>query len=388
MARRFAFLSLCLFACAGSVLAEPPFRFPEGRHAHGELRYVNGVPVLIVEGTPEEMGEAVGALAVKPGQRVLDYPADLFKHFYAGTLMAPFVTAGKKMAQHFPDDYQRELDAMARGAGVDRNRLIVGNTLFDLKKLFACSALLVDGERSATGRPLLARNLDYPALGYVHDYSLVTAYRPRNAGHAFATVGFPGLLGCLSGMNDAGLALAVLEVFQVKGTKQWFDPSGLPYALCYRRLLEECATINEAKAMLEKMKRVSTTNLVLADKQGIAVLEVTPQHVLVRRPEQDVCICTNHYCTPELKPFVPLNMFRTRQRFETLRQATVFIDSFGPRQLQRALHAVYIEDETLQTMIFEPASLRLHLAIGQCPSSAAPLRVLDLEPPLTSGRRP
>ena len=35
---------------------------------------------------------------------------------------------------------------------------------------------------------------------------------------------------------------------------------------------------------------------------------------------------------------------------------------------------------TLQTMIFEPAALKLHLAIGECPSSALPLKELDLKP--------
>jgi len=37
-------------------------------------------------------------------------------------------------------------------------------------------------------------------------------------------------------------------------------------------------------------------------------------------------------------------------------------------------------DHTLQTMIFEPATLKLHLAIGACPSSAEPLKTLDLAP--------
>jgi hypothetical protein len=35
---------------------------------------------------------------------------------------------------------------------------------------------------------------------------------------------------------------------------------------------------------------------------------------------------------------------------------------------------------TIQTMVFEPASLRLHLAIGSCPSSKLPLKELELGP--------
>ena len=41
------------------------FRYAEGKHGKGELRYVNGIPVLLVQGSPTEMGEQIGALALK-----------------------------------------------------------------------------------------------------------------------------------------------------------------------------------------------------------------------------------------------------------------------------------------------------------------------------------
>src|SRR6185312_9730081 len=113
-----------------------------------------------------------------------------------------------------------------------------GNTFFDLKKSFACSAVLIDKDKSATGGPLLGRNLDYPSLGYIHRYSLVTVYRPKGK-LAFAAVTFPGLVGVLSGMNEAGLCLGVLEVFDIKPGEPYFDAAGTPYALCLRRVLEK-----------------------------------------------------------------------------------------------------------------------------------------------------
>ncbi len=44
------------------------------------------------------------------------------------------------------------------------------------------------------------------------------------------------------------------------------------------------------------------------------------------------------------------------------------------------MHAANQGADTFQTMIFEPAALKLHLAIGSCPSSALPLEELDLKP--------
>jgi hypothetical protein len=47
--------------------------------------------------------------------------------------------------------------------------------------------------------------------------------------------------------------------------------------------------------------------------------------------------------------------------------------------LHVAMHAVSAWD-TMQTMIFEPATLKLHVSIGTVPASAAELRTIELGP--------
>lgn len=375
MLRRLLVLTAML--AAPCLATAQPFRYPEGKHGKGELRYIGGLPVLMVSGTPEDIGAASALLALKPAARFSTYPEELLRHYHVGFLLKPLIAAGEKMVEHFPSDYRRELEAMAKAGGADRERLVLGNTLFDLKKSVACSALLVDGERSATGKPLLGRNLDYPSLGYAHEYSLVTVCHPEGAKHAFASVGFPGLVGCLSGMNDAGLAVAVLEVFQIKAGRKRIDTSGTPYALCYRRILENCATIAEAQALLESMPRTTITNLAVADRDGVAVFEITPRKVCVRPPIDGLCVTTNHFCTPELRPLVRLNLFHTDNRFKALSET-----SRGPAPLDLAavhhcLDGAHMAG-TLQAMIFEPATLTLHLAIGVKPATAGEMKPLEL----------
>jgi hypothetical protein len=53
---------------------------------------------------------------------------------------------------------------------------------------------------------------------------------------------------------------------------------------------------------------------------------------------------------------------------------------FTMSDVHEQLHAVNQGDYTVQTLIFEPASLRLHLAFGSTPSSALALRAVDLGP--------
>ena len=370
-----------ILATSPSVGAkEEPFRFPEGKHGStGELRYLQGIPVLTVSGSPEEIGEALGTLALKPGKRALQYPQDLLQLHKVGFLWGMFAYSGNNMVKGFPADYRTEMDAMVKASKTDRAGVVVGNTFFDLQKAIACSALLVGPERSAVKGPLLGRNLDYPSLNYINHYSLVTVVRPRGK-HAYAAIGFPGLIGVVSGMNDAGLALGVLEVYDVKAGEKTFDSKGLPYALCHRRLLEECTTIAEAKTLLEKLPRTTTINLAVADSDGVAVFEITPGSVVQRDPSKGLGVCTNHYLSPKLKPQTPLNINDSYERYETLEKAVKGDKRLSPDEIRRKLNEVNLGELTLQTMVFEPRALKLHLSIGKVPASSQPLTTLDLKP--------
>ena len=70
-----------------------PFRYSEGDHPSGWLRIINGLPVLSAAGTPEQMGAAIGALAVRPAPRMTAYPEDLLRHHRASWPRSPPVWA-------------------------------------------------------------------------------------------------------------------------------------------------------------------------------------------------------------------------------------------------------------------------------------------------------
>ncbi len=335
--------------------------------------------MLTVAGSPEQIGAAIGGLALKPDERILSYTRDLLKADRIELTWPLFVFGGKGMLKHFPTDYRTEMDAITRSSGADPDTITVANTFFDLKNTFECSALMVEGSRSATGGVLFGRNLDYPSLGYIHEHTLVTVYRPAGK-HAFVSVGFPGLVGVLSGMNDAGLCLAVLEVYDAKDGEPRFDGQGVPYALCHRRLLEECTTIAEAKKLLESMPRTSLLNLAVADRTGTAVFEITPKQVVMRPSERGVCTCTNHFCSEAVRPADFTDVVDSVNRLATLDRVCAGKAKLGVEDLHRQLHAVNQGDQTLQTMVFDPENLRLHLAFGKIPASAGELRELDLAP--------
>jgi predicted choloylglycine hydrolase len=381
---------LILIGLGTAASAAEPFRFPEGKHGKGELKYINGFAVLTVEGAPEDIGEQVAVLVGQPAKRLLEFPRELLAQMVTPTgakaLWPVLAKQSNQLYQNFPPDHRRELETAIKITGFDRDTLIAANTVFDMKALvmplFHCSALVVEKDRSQSGQPIFGRNMDYSSLGYLHEYTLIIVCRPRGK-HAFAAVGWPGMVGVVSGINDAGLAVAALETTGApKEEGPGFSAEGTPFASIYRRILEECTTVAEAEKLLREAKRTTTNNLTVCDRHGGAVFEFSPSRVAVRRPEEGCTVCTNHFCAKELKLAQPKNMATTLDRFAMLCKARGEEKKLGVAEVQKYLHAANQGKETIQTMIFEPAALTLHLAItdGKSPASALPLKKLDLTP--------
>ena len=71
-------------------------------------------------------------------------------------------------------------------------------------------------------------------------------------------------------------------------------------------------------------------------------------------------------------------MNRSFERYATLAEVATTKEKVDVPALGKKLDAANLGTLTLQTMIFEPATLRLHLAIGTIPASKGPLRKLEL----------
>lgn len=351
--------------------AEQPFRYQEAQYDGAQLRYFGNIPVLCVWGSPEQMGRQQGKLGRAVAEGILSYPKELFQMLGRERGWQTHLEIAKKMREHFPPDHLAELRALAQTAGVPEQLLLAANTLPDAYRArIGCSSLIVEGRRSKTGGPLFGRNLDFYALGRLHKYSLVIVYRPTGK-HAFASVGFPGLLGCISGINDRGLALAVHESPASADGAPLFNPEGIPYGFLFRRILEECTNVHEAIQLVRSAPRTTLVNLALCDPHTHAVVEITPRTVAVRKEPDGICVCTNHFRTE------PLRFVTVCPRYERLIQAKK-LDRLGLEEVAAKLHEANQGPLTIQTMIFEPATVRLHLAIGKPPTSALPLQKVEL----------
>jgi hypothetical protein len=357
---------------APTARAQDPKRFPAAKHGGGELRYVEGVPVLTVRGTAAEIGEQFGTLAVKNAPD-LDGLLNRFLEDTGQKGRYPLVLAmGTRLLPNFPAHHRSEMTASAKAAGGDFGRLIFANTVADLSSGMGCSTVIAEPARSKTGAPLFGRNFDwYPTKG-IPEHTLVTVYRGAGK-RAFAAVGVTPISGVLSGMNDAGLCLTINEIHLRRSKdKAAFNWNGTPMLLSFRRVLEECATVAEAEKLLRGMERTTSCCLTLCDVTGGAVFEITPKTLAVRPPENGVCCCTNHFRTDEL------SVGNKCWRFDRL--APLYSESakLGVADVFARLDEVNQGKATLQSMVFEPRAKVLHLAYGEGPATKRPPVRLDL----------
>ena len=116
----------------------------------------------------------------------------------------------------------------------------------------------------------------------------------------------------------------------------------------------------------------------LCGRDGGRVLEVTPDHVIEQPTDRDAITCTNHYRSPELARPKPPRKFRTGERLDTLTGLAAGEHTFAFADLTAALHAVHQDDLTIQTMIFEPAAMAVHVGFGPPPTTARPPVRIDL----------
>ncbi len=358
--RRTLFCSACIFLLAAGAHAAD---FKEGTSGPASLRLVEGVPVVHVYGTPAEMGAQQGKLLAPQIQFLMkEYLSKFLALGGTGPGLRPSVLKlAREMEKSIPAEYVQEMQALAEAAGVQYDDVLLANTVFDIKRAVYCSTVVAVGGRSADGQPIFGRNLDFPTMGVAQHYTCVIVYHPKH-GHAVASVIFPGLVGVLSGMNDAGVSAAVMEV-HVRGSQI----NATPYAMVFRTALAGAGSTDDVVKAVSAAARSCTNNLMICDAAGnAACAELALRAVAVRKPEDGALFATNHFLSKELgRPALCW-------RIPLIEKALKDGKKVGQALVQRILADVAFNELTMQSIVFRPASREFLLAAGDPPAAKRP----------------
>lgn len=162
-----------------------------------------------------------------------------------------------------------------------------------------CTNVIVSGERTVHGDPLLLKNRDVSGVGLRPQAAV--SYPGDGTRHGFVTVSTCGSVLVYQGVNDAGLAVANTFVDVETDTATGDE---LLNGVLVRRLLEQCSTVADARAFVTKRptERIQGLTLALADRTDAAMLEIDPLVPAIRPASGSIGVRTNHFVEGGAEP--------------------------------------------------------------------------------------
>jgi len=174
-----------------------------------------------------------------------------------------------------PDSFFDEMHGLADASGVNYDMLVQLNLFAEITKA-SCSFMGAWGPATVDGKTIQLRALDYDTVGPFKDYPLISVYHPENDQQkAFASVGFPGSIGVLTGFSEAQIGISEIGVsFADDSFGQGTDTTppekvhGIPWMFLLRDVLQQASSGAEGIKMIQDASR--TCNLIIGVGDGKA----------------------------------------------------------------------------------------------------------------------
>jgi len=171
---------------------------------------------------------------------------------------------------------------------------------------FACTGFAVPAGLAADGLHLHARNLDADLYNWNNApvLSLIDETEGNPAWHRYAAFGTAGLIypGGISGLNDAGLAVALHQMSTTEVESGFLFDDGDIAPFVQQRMLREAASVDDAVDLAKATRHFAAWTFFVSDaKTGMARrIEVNGERVRVTRHEGEAVPQTNHFLHPDM----------------------------------------------------------------------------------------
>jgi hypothetical protein len=244
----------------------------------------------VVEGTAWEVG--------KKEARILKERKPEAATFYSGPFEGKTerLREGEKllkMNERWCPGLNEEIGGFAEELGIRPEEVVYYTG--SIPKTGNCSQFAVLPDKSATGTTLCARSYEW---SLEDDFTLSTVrVRGRAAHTGFTVFGF----GRLDGLNDRGLWVSMTMGNPTPG-EPLPSNEGFRFWSLVRTLLDRAGSVDEAVEIAQPFPMAFYPSILVADKTGAALIEMSPERVAVRRESSGFIHSTNHYTLDEMKP--------------------------------------------------------------------------------------
>jgi len=275
----------------------------------------SGLWEMKISGEPFERGVAIGRLT----EDLLYYQERVFvdqiksmipSESYLKFLRFMIVVFNRNLAGNVPEELRQEIYGISLSCsdefefiGPAYERQLNYHSAHDLGHamqdymLVGCSSFAAWNSSAEDSSMVVGRNFDFYMGDEFRRNRVVSFYEPES-GYKFAAVGWAGMTGVLSGMNETGLTVTINAAKSSIPTS-----AATPISILTREILQYASSIEEAYKIAGSRKLfVSESILIGSAKDGrAAIIEKSPDKTSLFESDGDYIISTNHFQSDAFK---------------------------------------------------------------------------------------
>ena len=332
------------------------------------------IPVVVVRGTPYEMGWHLGRLARDDVQRFIPAAMTRLKQ-QLGVNDQALQDTWARTAAYSDDRFEQELLGLSDASGLPLGMLQAVHTI-PLLMPYSCSSIAAWGKATEDGHLYQTRNLDWKLAVGAHDFPVVVVYLPtQGIPHVVPT--FSGFIGAHTGMNVRGIVLS--EMGDSPAREAPYGVHAPHFTVFFRSLLYDADSLSRALEIFKGLPHTKRYHYVFGggrvEHRAVKIRAHMPEP-----PDRRMMIFKDNDPTDECAPRVLENVVYNdegRGAFPLLKRDH---GSLTAEKMIQIANKIPIRGGNVVNVVYDATALRLWVAYAKGDREAyrRPYTLIDL----------
>ncbi len=316
------------------------------------------IKVVVVKGTPYEMGHQLGVLLNDDIKKVLT------NFISEAQQVQPQIFSNSELdkvweenAPYIDHRVKEEMKGMSDGSGIDLKILQRGH-IIPVISPYACSGVAVWGKGTTNGHTYQIRNLDFTKDAHLQDYPVVVIYVP-DEGTPHVNVSFAGYIASHTGMNANHLVFG--EKGESPSKEMPYNIKGAHFSFLFRKMMYDTKNLDDILNTVKSTPLIKRYFLFFSDgnqttQGGVKIYVSTPDtqkyHIWKDNDPGD-------NVAPNTLSNVIYQTMNNKKAYELLKKNIGLFDADKMIELSRA---VADDDSNLMDVVYDATTLEMWIA--------------------------
>ncbi len=318
---------------------------------------VNNIKVVVLSGTPFEMGFQHGYLLREDIEKLVSNTVSLLNIAIADetwyeiwSQISPYISIeeleemrGLAIGANIPLELIHFIHCIPIISEYGKNKDFLRPALKKLLEATMCSNSAVWGNATKNGNLYQLRVLDWARWLGIQKYPVVIIHKP-DKGYKSVTFSYAGFIGCISGMNEKGLCFGE----QGRGDAENETLQGFSFPFLFRKLMREAGSLDQVTDVIKTYPKTCKYAFAVSDS----------------RSEQKALIyLVNPGETPEViiltqgNPHIPNTVYYGYDDEIIHQEIFKYYGKINPEVIMKMAKRIGMPDENMQNVIFSPQTM-------------------------------